>query len=180
VVALQDAALEAFLDEGSVPAGLANPTGKSQVSWTMRWKTVLNPFDITFDNPNNRRVATRLTPVRREWVNRSSLRVNGSISLGHNTWVFAKIPYERRMDDPFMFCVLSPALPNGARPHANQLEKPDGGEEWGEVRVGENFASGITQERAPQTGVPLPGARHTRLTVQCSRCAACSLGCIPC
>lgn len=26
-----------------------DPTGKGQARWTMRWKTVLNAFDITFD-----------------------------------------------------------------------------------------------------------------------------------
>jgi hypothetical protein len=28
---------------------VAGPTGKGQARWTMRWKTVLNAFDITFD-----------------------------------------------------------------------------------------------------------------------------------
>ncbi|CAM5701178.1 Mutator family transposase OS=Streptomyces canus OX=58343 GN=AQJ46_45270 PE=3 SV=1 [Streptomyces canus] len=26
-----------------------DPTGKGQARWTMRWKTALNAFDITFD-----------------------------------------------------------------------------------------------------------------------------------
>ncbi len=26
-----------------------DPTGKGQAPWTMRWKTALNAFDITFD-----------------------------------------------------------------------------------------------------------------------------------
>ncbi len=26
-----------------------DPTGKGQTRWTMRWKTALNAFDITFD-----------------------------------------------------------------------------------------------------------------------------------
>ncbi|MFE1521407.1 transposase [[Kitasatospora] papulosa] len=26
-----------------------DPTGKEQARWTMRWKTALNAFDITFD-----------------------------------------------------------------------------------------------------------------------------------
>jgi hypothetical protein len=28
-----------------------DPTGKGQDRWTMRWKTALNAFDITFDGP---------------------------------------------------------------------------------------------------------------------------------
>ncbi|GAA2623032.1 hypothetical protein GCM10010307_08070 [Streptomyces vastus] len=26
-----------------------DPTGKGQARWTMRWKTALNAFDVTFD-----------------------------------------------------------------------------------------------------------------------------------
>lgn len=29
--------------------GSVDPTGKGQARWTMRWKTALNAFDITFD-----------------------------------------------------------------------------------------------------------------------------------
>ncbi|GAA2954998.1 IS256 family transposase [Streptomyces flavovirens] len=35
-----------------------DPTGKGQARWTMRWKTALNAFDITFDRP-----PLRSTPV---------------------------------------------------------------------------------------------------------------------
>jgi putative transposase len=27
-----------------------DPTGKDRARWTMRWKTALNAFDITFDD----------------------------------------------------------------------------------------------------------------------------------
>jgi hypothetical protein len=43
-----------------------DPTGKGQARWTMRWKTALNAFDITFDGRlsvtlNYRSYTTRLT-----------------------------------------------------------------------------------------------------------------------
>ncbi|MGW0615694.1 hypothetical protein [Streptomyces sp. NPDC002788] len=31
------------------PLESLDPTGKGQARWTMRWKTALNAFDITFD-----------------------------------------------------------------------------------------------------------------------------------
>ncbi len=30
-----------------------DPTGKGQARWTMRWKTALNAFDITFDGQHS-------------------------------------------------------------------------------------------------------------------------------
>lgn len=40
-----------------------DPTGKGQARWTMRWRTALNAFDITFDG---RLSVARQKPQQRE------------------------------------------------------------------------------------------------------------------